>query len=114
MLLATLGDLLLDVIVRLHAPLVPGDDQVAPRRGPAPAGQAANVAAWASVLGGFVGEVNRFGNALIRPHDLDLGLVKVDGAEEAMIERVSHLGFEVRVELSMASGDRALAAGDPR
>jgi len=57
----------------------------------------------------FVGEVNRFGNALIRPHDLDLGLVKVDGAEEAMIERVSHLGFEVRVELSMASGDRAWA-----
>ena len=58
---------------------------------------------------GFVGEVNRFGNALIRPHDLDLALVKVDGAEEAMIERVSHLGFEVRVELSMASGDRAWA-----
>jgi sulfate transport system ATP-binding protein len=58
---------------------------------------------------GFVGEVNRFGNALIRPHDLDLGLVKVDGSEEAMIERVSHLGFEVRVELSMASGDRAWA-----
>ena len=57
----------------------------------------------------FVGEVNRFGNALIRPHDLDLGLVKVDGAEEAMVERVSHLGFEVRVELSMASGDRAWA-----
>ena len=26
-----------------------------------------------------------------------------------MIERVSHLGFEVRVELSMASGDRAWA-----
>jgi sulfate transport system ATP-binding protein len=58
---------------------------------------------------GFVGEVNRFGNALIRPHDLDLALVKADGAEEAMIERVSHLGFEVRVELSMASGDRAWA-----
>ena len=57
----------------------------------------------------FVGEVNRFGNALIRPHDLDLGLVKVDGAEEAMIERVSHLGFEVRVELSMANGDHAWA-----
>ena len=58
---------------------------------------------------GFVGEVNRFGNALIRPHDLDLALVKIDGSEEAMIERVSHLGFEVRVELSMASGDRAWA-----
>jgi sulfate transport system ATP-binding protein len=57
----------------------------------------------------FVGEVNRFGNALIRPHDLDLALVKKEGAEEAMIERVSHLGFEVRVELSMANGDHAWA-----
>jgi sulfate transport system ATP-binding protein len=57
----------------------------------------------------FVGEVNRFGNALIRPHDLDLALVKAEGAEEAMIERVSHLGFEVRVELSMANGDHAWA-----
>ena len=58
---------------------------------------------------GFVGEVNRFGNALIRPHDLDLALIKAEGAEEAMIERVSHLGFEVRVELSMANGDHAWA-----
>jgi sulfate transport system ATP-binding protein len=57
----------------------------------------------------FVGEVNRFGNALIRPHDLDLALIKAEGAEEAMIERVSHLGFEVRVELSMANGDHAWA-----
>ncbi len=57
----------------------------------------------------FVGDVNRFGNTLIRPHDLDLSQVKVDGAEEAMIERVSHLGFEVRVELSMANGDHAWA-----
>ncbi len=57
----------------------------------------------------FVGEVNRFGNALIRPHDLELSLLKSDGAEEVMVERVSHLGFEVRVELSMASGERAWA-----
>ncbi|HET6829716.1 MAG TPA: TOBE-like domain-containing protein [Solirubrobacterales bacterium] len=57
----------------------------------------------------FVGEVNRFGNALIRPHDLALSQLKVDGAEEAMIERISHLGFEVRVELAMANGDHAWA-----
>jgi len=57
----------------------------------------------------FVGEVNRFGDSLIRPHDLDLGIEKVDGAEEAMVERVSHLGFEVRVELAMANGDHAWA-----
>ena len=56
--LTTLGDLLLDVIVRLEHPLVPGDDQVATTRTGA-GGQAANVAAWARELGAdarFVGK----------------------------------------------------------
>jgi sugar/nucleoside kinase (ribokinase family) len=56
--LATIGDLLLDVIVRLEHPLVPGDDQVATTRTGA-GGQAANVAAWACALGAdarFVGK----------------------------------------------------------
>ncbi|MFN8151148.1 MAG: TOBE-like domain-containing protein [Solirubrobacterales bacterium] len=57
----------------------------------------------------FVGEVNRFGDALIRPHDLDLSLTPIEGSEEARVERVSHLGFEVRVELSLANGDHAWA-----
>jgi ribokinase len=46
----TLGDLLLDVIVRLDSRLAPGDDSVATTT-LAPGGQAANVAAWASALG---------------------------------------------------------------
>jgi sugar/nucleoside kinase (ribokinase family) len=56
--LTTFGDLILDVIVRLDAPLVPDDDQVAETRACA-GGQAANVAAWAAVLGAearFVGK----------------------------------------------------------
>jgi ribokinase len=56
--LTTLGDLLLDVIVQLEQPLVPGDDQVATTRTGA-GGQAANVAAWARELGAdarFVGK----------------------------------------------------------
>ncbi len=57
----------------------------------------------------FVGEVNRFGDSLIRPHDLDLSLTPIEGSEEARVERVSHLGFEVRVELSLANGDHAWA-----
>ena len=44
------GDLLLDVIVRLDAPLSPGDDVTAATV-VAPGGQAANVAAWAVALG---------------------------------------------------------------
>ena len=50
MVLCTLGDLLLDVIVRLDSRLEPGDDAAAATT-LAPGGQAANVAAWASALG---------------------------------------------------------------
>jgi ribokinase len=49
-LVCTLGDLLLDVIVRLDTRLAPGDDAVAATT-LAPGGQAANVAAWATELG---------------------------------------------------------------
>jgi sugar/nucleoside kinase (ribokinase family) len=49
-LVCTLGDLLLDVIVRLDSPLAQGDDAVATTT-LAPGGQAANVAAWAAELG---------------------------------------------------------------
>jgi sugar/nucleoside kinase (ribokinase family) len=48
--ITTLGDLILDVIVSADDPLVPGDDRVATIRTGA-GGQAANVAAWAAVLG---------------------------------------------------------------
>lgn len=50
MLVCTLGDLLLDVIVRLDSALSPGDDATALTR-LAPGGQAANVAAWAAAVG---------------------------------------------------------------
>ncbi|HEY2074017.1 MAG TPA: PfkB family carbohydrate kinase [Gaiellaceae bacterium] len=51
MLVATLGDVMLDVIVRLDEPLAPGGDVRAATRAGA-GGQAANVAAWAVALGG--------------------------------------------------------------
>ena len=50
MLVVTLGDLLLDVIVRLGEPLASGADALAPTQ-TAAGGQAANVAAWAVALG---------------------------------------------------------------
>jgi len=56
--LCTLGDLLLDVIVRLEQPLEPGTDAAAHTRAGV-GGQAANVAAWAATLGAearFVGK----------------------------------------------------------
>jgi sulfate transport system ATP-binding protein len=54
---------------------------------------------------GFIGPVNRVGQDFIRPHDLVIQHVPEDGAVEAMIERIVHLGFEVRVELELAEGD---------
>lgn len=50
MLVVTLGDLLLDVVVRLDEPLAPGADANAQTR-TGPGGQAANVAAWVAALG---------------------------------------------------------------
>jgi sugar/nucleoside kinase (ribokinase family) len=49
--IATLGDVLLDVVVLLAEPLAPGGDVRASTRAGA-GGQAANVAAWAAKLGG--------------------------------------------------------------
>jgi sugar/nucleoside kinase (ribokinase family) len=48
--IATLGDVMLDVIVRLEEPLARGDD-VRARTSTGTGGQAANVAAWAASLG---------------------------------------------------------------
>jgi sulfate transport system ATP-binding protein len=54
----------------------------------------------------FVGPVAEMGDALVRPHDIEILPVPDWGAEEAMVRRVSHLGFEVRVDLEAAGGRR--------
>jgi sulfate/thiosulfate transport system ATP-binding protein len=58
---------------------------------------------------GFVGSTNRIGPLHVRPHDVEVSHVRHAGAEEAMIERIVHLGFEVRVELTLASGGPLMA-----
>lgn len=58
---------------------------------------------------GFVGPVTRLGGDWVRPHDVDVLLDPGGGTVEAMIERVVHLGFEVRVELVAADGERLWA-----
>lgn len=57
----------------------------------------------------FIGPVSRVGDELIRPHDFELMLEPNGTTEEAMIERVTHLGFEVRVEFTLPSGQAAWA-----
>jgi sugar/nucleoside kinase (ribokinase family) len=101
--LTTLGDLLLDVIVRLHAPLVHGDDQMASTRTGA-GGQAANVAAWARGLGADARFVGRRGDDTagelvsreLRSHGVDVA---------------GPVGGRTGVVVSLASdGDRTMAS----
>ena len=54
---------------------------------------------------GFVGSVNRLGSLFVRPHDVEILQNPERGADEAMIEHLVHLGFEVRVELVLAEGE---------
>jgi len=53
----------------------------------------------------FVGPVNRLGDAFIRPHDVELLLESNGATQEAMVQRLVHLGFEVRVELVRDDGE---------
>ena len=50
---------------------------------------------------GFVGPVNRFDNSFVRPHDFEIELQPDGTSREAIVKRVVHLGFEVRVEVAL-------------
>jgi sulfate/thiosulfate transport system ATP-binding protein len=58
---------------------------------------------------GFVGPTTRFGDSWVRPHDLEILLSASGEAAEAMIDRIVHLGFEVRVELVRADREKVWA-----
>jgi sugar/nucleoside kinase (ribokinase family) len=101
--ITTLGDLLLDVIVRLDGPLVPGDDQTAVTRTGA-GGQAANVAAWASSLGAQARYVGKLGG------DAAGALVAEELAGHG-VELAGPLGGRTGVVVSLATaGDRTMAS----
>lgn len=101
--LTTLGDLLLDVIVRLDGPLVPGDDQTAVTR-TGPGGQAANVAAWAAALGATARFVGRRGD------DAASEIVARELAGHG-VDVVGPVGGRTGVVVSIASaGDRTMAS----
>ena len=58
---------------------------------------------------GFVGAVTRLGEHFIRPHDIEVRRQPNGTTSEAMVERLVHLGFEVRVDLVLQDGQRLLA-----
>jgi sulfate/thiosulfate transport system ATP-binding protein len=53
----------------------------------------------------FVGAVNRLGDSFVRPHDLEISLTANGTTREAMVVRLVHLGFDVRVELVRDDGE---------
>jgi sulfate transport system ATP-binding protein len=52
----------------------------------------------------FVGEANRLGEHYVRPHDMDVVLDPDERTEEAMVQRIVALGFEIRVEFVLGDG----------
>lgn len=52
----------------------------------------------------FVGPVNRLGDHYVRPHDVEIRQHPNGATREAIIERITHFGFEVRVELVLDDG----------
>jgi sulfate/thiosulfate transport system ATP-binding protein len=57
----------------------------------------------------FVGPVNKIGDTFVRPRDISLSLEPEGDSTEAMVERVVHLGFEVRAELVRDDGQHLIA-----
>ncbi len=58
---------------------------------------------------GFLGPVSVLSGKMVRPHDVTVSLEPGHGTLEAMVSRVVHLGFEVRIELELPDGEGARA-----
>lgn len=103
MLVCAVGDLLLDVIVRLETPIAPDTDTYG-RTWVGAGGQAANVAAWAAALGGrgrFVGKRARDPVGRLVAAELEARGVELAGPEE---ER----GTGTVVSLAAPDGSRSM------
>lgn len=101
--ICTLGDLLLDVIVRVDGPIAQDTDTYGRTR-VAPGGQAANVAAWVAALGGrarFVGKRARDPAGRVLAEELRRRGVELAGPEE-------ETGTGTVVSLASADGSRTM------
>jgi sugar/nucleoside kinase (ribokinase family) len=99
----TIGDLLLDVIVRLDGPLAVGDDRMA-HTSAGPGGQAANVAAWAAALGADARFVGRVG-------DDAAGELVLRALRERGVEHRGPVAGRTGIVVSIAAGgDRTMAS----
>jgi sugar/nucleoside kinase (ribokinase family) len=100
----TIGDLTLDVVVRLAGPLATGGDTDADIV-LSPGGQAANVAAWAAALGAEARVVGKRG-------DDGAGRLAAAGLEERSVEVVGPVAERNGIICSLVSadGDRSMAS----
>jgi sulfate transport system ATP-binding protein len=57
----------------------------------------------------FVGEVNKLGEDFVRPHDIEVVRDRDESTEEAMVQRIVALGFEIRVEFILGDGTEVWA-----
>jgi sulfate transport system ATP-binding protein len=57
----------------------------------------------------FIGPVNRMGDSFVRPHDIEVMLEPNGTSKEAQVDRIVHLGFEVRVEFTLSDGETGWA-----
>jgi sulfate transport system ATP-binding protein len=57
----------------------------------------------------FVGTANKIDDRLVRPHDVEIAHVPVATSVEAMIDRIVYLGFEVRLEMTLADENPLIA-----
>jgi ribokinase len=105
MLVCALGDLVLDVVVRLGTPLAPGGD-VEARTVVGPGGQAANVAAWAASLGARA-------RLITKRADDEAGRLAAAAVQELGVELAGPVvseGTGVVVSLVEADGERTMAS----
>ena len=57
----------------------------------------------------FIGPVTSLDGRLLRPHDIQILTEGSSEAEQAIVDRIVRLGFEVRVELTLAGGEDVAA-----
>ncbi len=57
----------------------------------------------------FVGEVNRIGDAFVRPHDMEVVRDPDQTTVEGMVQRIVALGFEIRAEFVLGDGTEVWA-----
>src|SRR4029079_14648939 len=57
----------------------------------------------------FMGQVNKIGDAYVRPHDVEIRLELNGTTVAAVVERVLHMGHHIRVDLSVNGGAQGSA-----